>query len=235
MVNYNSQLVEGRLIKRYKRFLADVELASGEIITVHCANTGAMTGCQPQHARVWLSRSDNRKRKYAHSWELVALEKGAMACINTALTNRLALEGIEKGIIKELTGYPDCHREVPYGQEGSRVDFLLASADQQCFVEVKHVTLKLDDGMAAFPDAVTLRGQKHLRELVEQVRAGHKAALLFIMMRDDVRAFRPAEHIDPEYAGLLRHAADEGVQLLAYATHIDPKAIVLDGAIPVYL
>lgn len=234
-MNYNSPLIEGRLIKRYKRFLADVELASGEVITVHCANTGAMTGCQPAHARVWLSRSANSKRKYPHSWELVELEQGAMACINTAVTNRLALEAINNGQIKELAGYQQCHTEVRYGQEGSRVDLLLESPGTQCYVEVKHVTLKLDNGMAAFPDAVTLRGQKHLRELMEQVRAGQQAALLFIIMRDDVDAFCPAEQVDPHYAQLLRLAAEQGVLILAYRARIDSQSIQVHAPVPVHL
>lgn len=234
-MNYNSPLIEGRLIKRYKRFLADVALASGEVITVHCANTGAMTGCQPDHARVWLSRSDNSKRKYPHSWELVELEQGAMACINTALTNRLALEAINNGQIKELAGYDRCHTEVRYGREGSRIDLLLESPGEQCFVEVKHVTLKLGDRMGAFPDAVSKRGQKHLRELVQQVRAGQRAAMLYIIMRDDVDAFGPADRVDPEYAELLRQAAAEGVDILAYRTRIDSQSIRVHGPVPVHL
>jgi len=234
-VKYNSPLIEGRLIKRYKRFLADVKLASGEVITVHCANTGAMTGCQPDDARVWLSRSDNAKRKYPHSWELVELEQGAMACINTGLTNRLALEGIKNGRIKELAGYERCHTEVRYGEEGSRIDLLLESDQQQCFVEVKHVTLKLGERMGAFPDAVSKRGQKHLRELMLQVRAGQRAAMLYIIMRDDVDAFRPAEEVDPAYAELLRDAVAEGVDILVYRTRINPENINIHTPVPVHL
>ena len=224
-MEYTSELVEARLLKRYKRFLADVKRADGSTITVHCANTGAMTGCQPEQARVWLSRSSNPKRKYAYSWELVELEQGAMACINTALTNRVAREGIESGAIKELAGYPRCRSEVVYGGEGSRIDLLLESDEQSCFVEVKHVTLRMDDGSAAFPDAVSQRGQKHLRELIGEVQAGHRAVMLFIIMRDDTRGFRPADAIDPQYARLLREAAEAGVEILAYRTRITPRFI----------
>jgi sugar fermentation stimulation protein A len=234
-VKYNSPLIEGRLIKRYKRFLADVKLGSGETITVHCANTGAMTGCQPADARIWLSRSDNARRKYAHSWELVELEQGAMACINTGLTNRVAHEAIVQGDISELAGYPQCHTEVRYGNEGSRVDLVLESGEQRCFVEVKHVTLKLDNGLGAFPDAVSLRGQKHLRELMQQVKLGHRAVMLFIIMRDDVSAFCPADQVDADYGKLLREAAECGVELLAYQAHISPDEIKLAGSLPVYL
>jgi sugar fermentation stimulation protein A len=234
-VNYNSPLIEGRLIKRYKRFLADVKLESGEIITAHCANTGAMTGCQPAGARVWLSRSENPKRKYPHSWELVELDGGAMARINTGLTNKVALEAVTKGSVAELTGYAHCHTEVVYGNEGSRVDLMLESGSARCFIEVKHVTLKMDNDLGAFPDAVSLRGQKHLRELIKQVESGQRAVMLFIIMRDDVTAFSPADQIDRAYGSLLREAAHRGVELLAYRTHITREQIRLSDSLPVYL
>lgn len=234
-MNYNSPLIEGRLIKRYKRFLADIQLDRGDVITVHCANTGAMTGCQPPDARVWLSVSDNAKRKYPHSWELVELENGAMACINTALTNRVAVEAIENECISELAGYGACRTEVRYGRESSRIDILLQSDEQYCFVEVKHVTLRLEDGSGAFPDAVSTRGQKHLRELIEQVGAGHRAVMLFIIMRDDVQVMRPADEVDPAYGRLLREAAAAGVELLAYACSITPGGIEVNGSVPVTL
>ena len=150
-MKYSNKLLEGRLIKRYKRFLADVELETGEVITAHCANTGAMTGCQPENARVWLSVSDNPKRKYPHSWELVELENKAMACINTSITNRIVAEAIEQNLINELTGYDELRREVVYGNEKSRIDMLLSSQHSRCFVEVKHLTLKLAARAWRFP------------------------------------------------------------------------------------
>lgn len=227
-------LVKGSLIKRYKRFLADIVLEDGTEITAHCANTGAMTGCQPDKAPVWLSLSDNDKRKYPYSWELVELD-GAMASINTSLTNRVAEEAITSGKITELSGYERCLREVTYGEERSRIDLLLENSEQKCFVEVKHVTLKLEQGVGAFPDAVTKRGQKHLRELINQVNAGHRAVMLFIIMRTDVQLLRPADEIDPVYGELLRQAVKEGVEVLAYGTRISPDEISVTEAAPVNL
>ncbi|MFW2374395.1 MAG: DNA/RNA nuclease SfsA [Gammaproteobacteria bacterium] len=234
-MKYNNKLLEGRLIKRYKRFLADVELGSGEVITAHCANTGAMTGCQPQGARVWLSVSDNPKRKYPHSWELVELENNTLACINTAMTNAVVAEAIEQDLINELSVYDKLQREVVYGKEKSRIDMLLSSQDSRCYVEVKHLTLKLGEHVGGFPDAVTLRGQKHLRELMAQVSKGDRAVLLFAVMRNDVERVEPARVIDPEYAKLLATAAQQGVEILAYNTHISPQEIQLLHRLPVHL
>lgn len=234
-MKYINKLHEGRLIKRYKRFLADVELDTGGIITAHCANTGAMTGCQPPGARVWLSVSDNPKRKYPHTWELVELENNALACINTAMTNAVVAEAIEQKVISELKDYDGLKREVVYGTEKSRVDMLLSSQDSRCYVEVKHLTLKLGDELGGFPDAVTLRGQKHIRELIAQVSEGDRAVLLFAVMRNDVERVEPARVIDPEYAKLLTTAAQQGVEILAYKTHITTQGIELLHRVPVDL
>ncbi|MCW9013644.1 MAG: DNA/RNA nuclease SfsA [Gammaproteobacteria bacterium] len=234
-MKFANNLIGGRLIKRYKRFLADVKLANGELITVHCANTGAMTGCQPENARIWLSESDNPKRKYPYSWELVELENKALASINTSLTNRVAEEAIKTGAIKELSGFTRCLKEVTYGDERSRIDLLLEYEDKKCFIEIKHVTLVLSPGTGAFPDAVTKRGQKHLRELISQVKAGHRAVMLFIIMRTDVDVIQPADDIDAEYGTLLRRAASEGVEVLAYKAKIDLQEIRVTDAVPVKL
>ena len=234
-MNYTCRLIEARLIKRYKRFLADVKLADGKILTVYCANTGAMTGCKPDNARVWLSESANKNRKYPHTWELVELENEALACINTGLTNMIAQHGIQAHSIAELDGYSSCRTEVVYGDENSRIDFLLSNDDQLCYVEVKHVTLKAAQGLAAFPDAVTKRGQKHLRELISQVKKGHRAVLLFIIMRTDVDGFTPADNIDPEYGRYLRLASKEGVEVLAYKANINHESIKIEKQIPVFL
>lgn len=234
-MHYNSPLFEGRLKKRYKRFLADIELVNGEVVTAHCANTGAMTGCKPKNARVWLSRSDVKTRKYPYSWELVELDNQALACINTSLTNRIAREAIEQGVITELSGFDSCRSEVPYGDEKSRIDLLIRKAEQNCYIEVKHVTLKLDSGEAAFPDAVTARGQKHLRELSKLIDFGHRAVMLFIIMRTDVDLLTPAVTIDPVYADLLKQAKNKGVEILAYNTAISTQGIQVSGAIPVRL
>jgi len=234
-MNYTSGLTEARLIKRYKRFLTDVRLNDGNTITVHCANTGAMTGCQPENARVWLTKSTNLKRKYPYSWELVELEDKALACINTGLTNKIAKQAIDENLISELKGYSSCRTEVVYGEEKSRIDLLLTKNNQLCYVEVKHVTLKMADRLAAFPDAVTKRGQKHLRELISQVKQGHRAVMLFIVMRTDIDTMVPADSIDPEYGQLLRQAVDMGVEVIAYKTSINLQSIKIDTAIPVEL
>jgi len=232
---FDSPLIKGTLIQRYKRFLADITLEDGSQITAHCANTGAMTGCAPTGANVWISVSDNPKRKYPHSWQLVELKSDVLACINTGLTNKVAGEAILQGRIAELSGFDTCQSEVPYGEEKSRIDFLLTYKQQKVYVEVKHVTLSLQEGVASFPDAVTARGQKHLRELIEQVRGGHRAVLLFIIMRTDVTLVEPADSVDPEYGRLLRQAQEEGVEILAYGTSITPYEINVTNAIPVKL
>ena len=232
---FDPPLIKGKLIKRYKRFLADIILEDGTEITAHCANTGAMTGCAPAGATVWLSVSDNPKRKYAHSWQLVELKPGVLACINTGLTNKLALEALQNQQIIELNGFDECRSEVPYGEENSRIDFLLSYPHQQAYVEVKQVTLSLQDGVSGFPDAVTKRGQKHLRELIQQVNSGYRAVLLFIIMRSDVSLVTPEDSIDADYGQLLREAIREGVEVLAYGTKIDQYGMVVDGSIPVVI
>ena len=175
-------LFHGTLIRRYKRFLADVELDDGSQVTAHTPNTGSMQGCARPVSRVVLSLSANLNRKYPHSWELVHTD-GVWVGINTMLPNRLAREGIENGTIAELAGYQAIRAEVPYG-EGSRIDLLLSGAPGKCYVEVKNVTL-VEGGCALFPDAVTTRGQKHLRELMEVVRQGHRGVNLFVVQRGD--------------------------------------------------
>ncbi len=222
-------------MKRYKRFLADVILDDGSEITAHCANTGAMTGCAPANARVWLSVSDNPKRKYPHSWQLVEVTEGELACINTGLTNTLVHEALIENSIAELAGYRECQTEVAYGEEKSRIDFLLSNEDDMAYVEVKHVTLSLEPGEGSFPDAVTKRGQKHLRELIQQVKLGNRAVLLFIIMRTDVTLVTPADGIDAEYGQLLRLAKKEGVEVLAYAAQIDQQGMKIDRPVPVVI
>jgi len=234
-MKFDTPLIKGKLIKRYKRFLADITLDDGSEITAHCANTGAMTGCAPGGANVWLSVSDNPKRKYPHSWQLVEVSHGTLVCINTGLTNKVAFEGLQQGVISELTGFDECQSEVPYGDEKSRIDFLLTYDQQKAYVEVKHVTLSTEEGEGSFPDAVTTRGQKHLRELIQQVREGNRAVLLFIIMRTDVTLVKPADAIDPEYGRLLREAVRQGVEVLAYGTDISQNEIKLTHSVPIVL
>ena len=227
-------LVGATLVRRYKRFLADVTLDDGTSITVHCPNTGSMLGCDAPGSRVWLSRSRNPKRKYAYTWELVEVDGGTLVGINTGRSNALVREAIESGVIGELGGYRDIRAEVPYGNEGSRADFLLSGARRDCYVEVKNVTAAVSDGIALFPDAVSTRGTRHLRELMAAVtESGERAVLLFCVQRTDVGEVRPADDIDPEYGRTLREALAAGVEALAYRAEMNPAAVVLAEPLPV--
>lgn len=220
-MKFEQPLLEGRLIRRYKRFLADVRLADGSEVIAHCPNTGSMLGCQPADGRVWLSRSNNPARKLLYTWELVETAPGALACINTARPNSQAREAIETGGIRELAGYSRCRPEVKYGEEKSRIDLLLSghAAKPDAWVEVKNVTLG-DNGQGFFPDAVTLRGQKHLRELMAQVALGDRAVLFFVVNHTAIETVRPADHIDRHYGQLLRQACDAGVEVIAYRANL---------------
>ncbi len=208
-------LIEGKLIKRYKRFLADVILGDGEIVTAHCPNSGSMKGYKEEGLRVWLSRSDNPKRKLAYTWEIVEDAQGEKVMVHAARANNLVKEAIEAGVIKELQGYEKLRTEVKYGHQNSRIDILLENEDEKCYVEVKSVTLK-EGNILMFPDAVTTRGQKHLQELMQMKRDGHRAVLFFAVLREGGEGFRAASHIDAEYANLLTEAMDTGVEVLIY-------------------
>jgi sugar fermentation stimulation protein A len=170
-VDFSEPLIAGTLVRRYKRFLADVVLEDGTALTAHCPNTGSMLGCQTPGSRVWLSLSDNPKRKYAHTWELVELDGGALVGINTGRSNALVREAIESGLMGELGGYDEIRPEVRYGDENSRVDFLLTGTNGACYVEVKNVTAAVREGIALFPDAVSTRAARHLRELLRRSRS----------------------------------------------------------------
>ena len=224
------ELIEARLIKRYKRFLADVELADGSVVTVHCPNSGSMKGCAVPGSRVWLSTSDNVKRKLPYTWELAEVN-GCLIGLNTGLPNRLVAEAIGNGTIAELQGYDTMRPEVPYGDH-SRIDLLLESPGRRCFVEVKNVTL-VEEGRALFPDAVTTRGQKHLNELMRVVREGDRGVIFFTVQRSDGHAVSPADAIDPEYGRLLRLAMQNGVEALAYRAEVTAEAIRLTDKLAV--
>lgn len=227
-------LVEGRLIRRYKRFLADVELDGGDRITAHCPNTGSMMGCDVPGSRVWLSEHDNPKRKYRYSWELVEAEPGVLVGIHTGRTNGLVREGIESGAIEPLAGYPDLRAEAVY--DGGRFDFLLESGDAgRCYVEVKNVTAAVSDGVAIFPDARSVRGTRHLRDLMTMVAAGERAVMCYCAQREDAREVRPADDIDPDYGRAMREAAEAGVELLAYRCNLTTREIRVAEPIPVVL
>ena len=217
------QLFPAQLIQRYKRFLADIILPNGETITVHCPNTGSMKNCLQPISRCWYSTSTNAARKYPNTLEIVTTPSGDLAGINTARSNGLVEVAIRAGVIGELQGYDNIRREVTYGNEKSRIDFLLERANEKCFVEVKNVTLMEAEGQGLFPDAVSERGTKHLRELMQMVREGHRAVLLYCVQHTGIEWVEPADAIDPLYGKTLREAIAVGVEVIAYGAEIMPK------------
>ena len=227
----SSPLVSGTLIRRYKRFLADVQLGDGSTITVHTPNSGSMMGCAIPGSPVLLSLSPNPGRKYPHTWELVQVG-GTWIGVNTGLPPHLTREGIENGTVSELQGYSRIRAEVPYGE--SRLDLLLEGDKPPCWIEVKNVTL-VEHGHALFPDAVTTRGQKHLRELMRIVKGGERGVIFYVVQRCDAVAMAPADQIDPSYGSLLREAVACGVEALAYRSAVSPEGIRLDMRLPVLL
>ena len=231
-MRFPSPLVEGRLIRRYKRFMADVELAGGEIVTAHVANPGAMTGLADPGMRVFLSRSANPARRLAWSWELVETN-GALVGINTAHPNGIVAAAIAAGAIPELAGYDGLRREVPYGRN-SRIDILLSGSGRpDAYVEVKNVHLSRRRGLAEFPDSVTARGTKHLAELGDMVGAGHRAAMLYLVQRSDAAAFALARDIDPVYATAFDRARSAGVEMLAYHCDVNIEGVEVSGPLPI--
>ncbi len=222
-------LVSGRLLRRYQRFLADVRLDDGSVVTAHCPNSGRMTSCTGDGWPVLLSRATNPRRRLAYTWELVH-NGHCWIAVNTVRTNSVAAEGIHRGVVSELAGYDRLRREVRIGS--SRLDLLLEGAAGQCFVEVKSVTLVDHAGRYAFPDAVTTRGLKHLGELAAITRGGHRAAMLFVVQRADGTCFTPAADVDPTYATALVDAAADGVEVLAYLANVSPGHIELAARLP---
>lgn len=232
-MRFPAPLIEGRLVRRYKRFLADVELPGGEIVTVHCANPGSMLGLAEPGMRVHLSRSEKAGRKLPLSWELVEAPGSGLVGINTLLPNRLAEEALRAGRIPELGGYPELRREVSYGA-GSRVDFVLGGTGRpDAYVEVKNVHFSRRAGLAEFPDSVTARGARHLDELSAMVAAGQRAAMLYVVQRSDSTAFAICRDLDPTYGAAFDRARAAGVEMLAYGCTITAVEIALGAAIPV--
>ncbi|HET7714962.1 MAG TPA: DNA/RNA nuclease SfsA [Bauldia sp.] len=232
-MRFPAPLIEGRLVRRYKRFLADVELASGEVVTVHCANPGSMLGLAEPGMRVLLSRSDNAARKLPFSWELVEAD-GRLVGINTAHPNRIVEEAIRAGVIAELVGYDEIRREVAYGA-GSRVDFLLRSGGARrpdAYIEVKNVHFSRAPGLAEFPDSVTVRGTRHLAELSAMVGAGYRGVMIYLVQRGDSTAFGICRDLDPAYGAAFDRARAAGVEMLAFRCRITPSEIALDDPIP---
>jgi sugar fermentation stimulation protein A len=230
---YLPPLAEGRLIQRRNRFVAEVDLG-GEVVEAHCPNTGSMMGCKAPGSRVWLSRASNPERKLAWTWEIVEAEPGVLVGIHTGRPNALVEEAFLAGRLPELAEYPVLRREVRYGIENSRIDLLFEGASlPPCYVEVKNVTAQVAGSIGFFPDAVTARGAKHLREMIEVVRSGARAMVVFCVQRGDVTEIRPAEEIDPVYARGLREALAAGVEVVALQAAVSPEEIVLVNRLPV--
>ncbi len=236
MICFSVPLIPATLVRRYKRFLADVVLPSGEEITAHVANPGAMTGLAAPGSRVFLSRSDKPGRKLPYSWELVEVDLGSgleLVGVNTAHPNVIAGHALAAGAIEGLAGYASVRREVKYGQ-GSRVDFLLELPDRPpCYVEVKNVHLMREPRRAEFPDAVTARGARHLDELAAMVAAGHRAVMLYLIQIGSAERFALARDIDRRYGEAFDRARAAGVEALAYRCTISAEGIALDRAVPI--
>ncbi|KQN62963.1 MULTISPECIES: DNA/RNA nuclease SfsA [Rahnella] len=231
-MHFEPALQPATLITRYKRFLADVITPDGREITLHCANTGAMTGCATPGDTVWYSTSDNAKRKYAHSWELTETQQHHWICVNTLRANQLVREAITQDRIPELSGYSKLTSEVKYGAENSRIDLMLQAENQpDCYIEVKSVTL-LHQGQGYFPDAVTLRGQKHLRELQSMAEQGQRAVLFFAVLHSGIESVSAAHHIDPRYSDLLKHVQNNGVEVMCYGAALSAEGIRLTERLP---
>jgi sugar fermentation stimulation protein A len=230
-MDFPSPLERGTLVARYKRFFADVALDDGREITAHCPNPGAMLGLNTPGLRAWVSRSDDPKRKLAHTLELVEAD-GGLVGINTMHPNRLVAEALAADRVPELTGYASHRREVRYG-ENSRVDFLLEAPDRPpCWLEVKNCHLRRAGTLAEFPDCVAARSSKHLRELEAMVAKGERAVVLFVVQRTDCRSFTACRELDPAFARALDQAADAGVEVLVYACDMALDGVRLARALP---
>ena len=223
------KLIQGTLLRRYQRFKAEVRLKNNHVVTALCPNTGSMIACSEPGRPVYLSRQNAPHRKLKYTWEIIKMPTSLVG-INTGVPNKLVKESILAGKITELAGYDRVRSEVPYGHN-SRIDLLLEKDRQQCFVEIKNCTL-VEDGVACFPDAVTTRGQKHLKELQQQVRQGHRSVMFYLVQRMDAGLFRPADHIDSEYGRGLRQAVKAGVEILVYDVRIDFTHIGINKPVP---
>ncbi|MBC8185031.1 DNA/RNA nuclease SfsA [candidate division KSB1 bacterium] len=224
-MKFSLPLIPGTLIKRYKRFLADIKLEDGTIITAHCPNSGSMLTCNTPDSPLMLSYHNNPNRKYPYSWEMVKVNSSWVG-INTMIPNKLVAQSIEEGLIPELTGYEKIITEIKVSQH-SRLDLMLEKENELCYIEIKNVSL-VQDGVARFPDAVTKRGTKHLRELIKLKEDGNRAVIFFLIQRQDGKHFAPADNIDPEYGKMLREAVSKGVEILPYRAIVNPGKICID-------
>ncbi|EFK07805.1 sugar fermentation stimulation protein [delta proteobacterium NaphS2] len=226
------RLIEGLLIKRYKRFMADVKLKNNHVVTAHCPNSGSMKECSEPGRVVYLSHHNKPSRRLKYTWEMIQMENSLVG-VNTMVPNRLTEAAVLAGDIPELAGYETVRKEVKYG-ENSRIDLLLENDNDRCFVEIKNCTL-VTEGLACFPDAVTSRGLKHLVELQKQVEKGHRSVMFYLIQRMDANRFEPADHIDPAYGEELRKAASNGVEVLVYDVKMDLEGIRLNHPVPFQL
>ncbi|MEQ1649551.1 MAG: DNA/RNA nuclease SfsA [Hyphomicrobiaceae bacterium] len=235
-MHFSSPLLSGTLIQRYKRFLADVRLDTGETVTATCPNTGSMIGLKDPGLRVWLSTSDSPTRKYKHTWEMVEHDLGqgpALVGVNTSHPNAIVTEAIQAGKIKQLKGYAELKREQKYGKN-SRIDILLTDPKKGvCYVEIKNVHLSRKAGLAEFPDSVTERGAKHLVELSDMVRDGHRAMMVYLIQRNDTDAFALVPEIDPAYVAAFKLAEKAGVEMLAVRCHMSLSGITIDKTLKI--
>lgn len=247
-MKFEFPLQQGIWIKRYKRFMVDLNLEDGTELTVHSANTGSMKNCFVEGGKAWFWDSKNDKRKYPHSLELTETPSGHVACINTSRPNNLVAEAIKNGTVKELQDYEVLKTEVRYGDEKSRIDILLTGGEKNIYVEVKNTTLlentldgepnetgSTEEGIGYFPDSVSERASKHLRELIRMKAQGHRAVIFFCVNHTGIQQVKPADHIDKVYGQLLREADKAGVEIMAYASHIDDNEIYLKERLPVVL
>jgi sugar fermentation stimulation protein A len=222
-------LIEGTLVARSKRFVANVRLQDGRAVTAHCPNTGSMLSCNTPGSAVLLSENNDPKRLHHYTWEQIRCNDRWVG-INTMIPNKVVYEGIQQGQIPALTGYDVIRKEVPYG-ENSRIDLLLFRGKELCYVEVKNVTL-VQNGIAYFPDSVTSRGTKHLNELIRTKKEGHRSVIFFFIQRADYTLFRPARHLDPEYSDTLQKAAEMGVEIMAWQANVSPLEITMGTPVP---
>ena len=230
-MRFQTPLVPARLIRRYKRFLADCVLEDGREVTAHCANPGSMMGLAEPGMKIWLEPNDDPKKKLKYGWRLVEHENGHFTGVDTSVPNRALRAALESGEIPELAAYGSVRAEVKYGAN-SRIDFLLSEAGlRDAYVEVKSVTLSRRPGLAEFPDSVTARGTKHLCELTEMVAQGHRAIMLYLVQRTDCERFALAADIDPAYAAQFDAAAAKGVERLVYMTQITPEGILIGNRV----
>jgi sugar fermentation stimulation protein A len=227
-MKFQQELVHGTLIKRYKRFLADVKLDDGSEVIAHCTNSGSMKSCLENGAEVYLSPVNDPKRKTKFTWEMIKINSDWVG-INTGNPNKLAFEAVSAGEIPGLTGYTTVKREVKFND--SRFDVFAENEHEKCFIEVKNVTLK-EGKYALFPDAVTTRGLKHLKTLVEVKKQGMRAVMLYIVQRSDVKIFAPAREIDPDYSTMLKKAVEAGVEVIPMQAKVSPEKIELVHKLP---